>query len=203
MGRNEGANAHSASEDPQPPLSAYRLPRGRHGIPPEQVEESQRWRLLGAAAEVVAERGYGRTKASDIASRAGVSRATFYEQFENLSGCLLAAYEMTADCVSDLALAGPGALEDVLQFLAEEPALAHLLGPETAAGVPAIAAARQRFVSRLVGVGIERHSLEGALALVSKRVAAGEAADLPEIASQLTGLIRCEAGKAAQTLCGD
>jgi AcrR family transcriptional regulator len=187
-------------DESHPPLSAFQLPRGRHGIPPEQVAESQRWRLLGAAAEVLAERGYARTKTSDIAAKAGVSRGTYYKHFENLPDCLLAAYEMAADCVYDLAgtaLGGQGewgarlrtALGEVLTFLAEEPALAHLLGPEVAAGVPAIAAARERLVGRLVGVGVERRPLEGALALVSEQVAAGETNRLPELAPQLTELI--------------
>lgn len=182
------------------PLSAFQLPRGRHGIPPEQVAESQRWRLLGAAAEVLAERGYARTRTSDIAARAGVSRGTLYEHFENLPACLLAAYEMTADCICDLAGTACGAegewearlraaLEQVLSFLAEEPALAHLLGAEAAAGVPEIAAARERLVGKLLAVGVERRPLEGAFALVSERVAAGEADRLPELAPQLAELI--------------
>ena len=185
-----------------PPLSAFQLPRGRHGIPPEQVVESQRWRLLGAASEVLVERGYARTRVADIAARAGVSRGTFYELFEGLPACLLAAYEMAADCVCDLAAsacAGEGdweaclrtALEEILQFLAEEPALAHLLGAEVAAGVPAIAAARERFVARLAEMGAGRHPLEGAIELVYARVAAGEAEHLPQLAPQLAQLIRC------------
>jgi AcrR family transcriptional regulator len=188
-------------DESQPPLSAFQLPRGRHGIPPEQVAESQRWRLLGAAAEVLAERGYARTKASDIAAQAGVSRGTFYKHFDNLHACLLAAYEMTADCICDLADAareGEGerearlrtALGEVLSFLAGEPALAHLLSPELAAGVPEIAAARERLVGRLVKIGLERRPLEGALALVSERVAAGETSSLPELAPQLADLLK-------------
>ncbi|HET7052760.1 MAG TPA: helix-turn-helix domain-containing protein [Solirubrobacterales bacterium] len=183
------------------PLSAYKLPRGRHGIPREQVKESQRWRLLGAAAEVLAERGYAQTRVEDIAARAGVSRGTLYKQFESLDGCLLAAYEMAADCVCDLARSAceaeggmearvRGALDQVLGFLAEEPALAHLLGIEAAVGVPAIATSRERLLGELVAQGVERRSLEGAFALVSERIAAGEAERLPELASQLVELIR-------------
>jgi len=192
-------------DDPHQPLSVFQLPRGRHGIPPEQVAENQRWRLLGAAGEVLVERGYARTRVADIAARAGVSRGTFYEFFRDLPACLLATYEMVADCVCDLAdsaCSGEGewearlrvALEEILRFLAEEPALAHLLGSEVAAGVPAIAAARERLVEKLARSGADRHSLEGALALVSKRIAAGQAARLPELAPQLAELIRPAAG---------
>lgn len=184
-----------------PPLSDFQLPRGRHGIPPEQVVESQRWRLLGAAAEVLAERGYVRMRVADVAARAGVSRGTFYELFEDLPACLLAAHEMAADCICDLAGLAPRtegecevrlrmALEEILRFFAEEPSLAHLLGTEVAAGVPKIAAARERFLDRLAGVGVGRLRVEGALALVSERLAAGEADRLPELAPQLVELIR-------------
>ena len=163
--------------------------------------ESQRWRLLGGAAEVLAERGYAGIRIADIAARAGVSRGTFYEQFEDLAACLLASYEMAADCVCDLAGSACGgegewearlrtALEEILCFFAEEPALAHLLGAELAAGVPAIAAARERLIFRLAGMGAERLSVEGALSIVSERVAAGDAACLPELAPQLAELIR-------------
>ncbi len=192
---------------PDPPLSAFQLPRGRHGIPPEQVVESQRWRLLGATAEVLAERGYARTRVADIAARAGVSRGTLYALFEDLPACLLATYEMAAECVCDLAGSACGgeaewgerlraALGEILAFLAEEPALAHLLGAEVAASAPAIAAARERLLETLIEMGVERRPLEGAFALVSERVAAGESAGLPELAPQLAELIGPEAGPA-------
>lgn len=168
------------------------------------MEESQRWRLLGAAAEVLVERGYARTRVADIAARAAVSRGTFYEQFEDLPGCLLAAHEMVAECICDLAdsaCAGEEpwevrkrtALGEVLRFLAEEPALAHLLSAEVAVGVPAIASARGRLIERLAEMGGQRRSLEGALALVSERVSAGDTANLPQLAPQLAELIRREA----------
>lgn len=172
------------------------------------MAESQRWRLLGAAAEVLAERGYAWTRVEDIAARAGVSRGTLYEQFEDLDSCLLAAYEMAADCVCDLAETACGgegewearlrrALDEILRFLAEEPALAHLFGVEAAVGVPAIATARERFAGRLMGAGVERHSLEGAFALITERVAADEVERLPELTPQLAELIR-RAGASGQ-----
>jgi AcrR family transcriptional regulator len=173
------------------------------------VVESQRWRLLGAASEVLVERGYARTRVADIATRAGVSRGTFYELYEGLPACLLAAYEMAADCVCDLAASACGgegdwearlrtALEEILRFLAEEPALANLLGAEVAVGVPAIASARERFVASLAQAGASKHALEGAIELVSGRVAAGETDSLPELAPQLAQLIRRGSGPRRQ-----
>ncbi len=174
-------------------------------MPPAQVAESQHWRLLGAAAEVLAERGYARTRVEDVAARAAVSRGTLYEYFDDLPACLLAAYEMAAACVCDLVFSAcdregewkgrlEAALDEVTEFLAEEPALAHLLGTEVAAALPAVAAARERMVVELLETGVERRSLEGAFAFVSARVAAGETSRLPELVPQLAELIGREGG---------
>ena len=40
------------------PFAEHRLPPGHHGLTPETVAENQRWRLLGAVAEELAERGH-------------------------------------------------------------------------------------------------------------------------------------------------
>ena len=51
----------------------------------------QRTRLLDAVVETVADQGYPDAKIAEIARRAGVSRATFYELFENKQACVLEA----------------------------------------------------------------------------------------------------------------
>ena len=43
--------------------------------------------------ELVARRGYAHARVGDLASAAGVSRATFYEQFRNKEDCFLAAHD--------------------------------------------------------------------------------------------------------------
>src|SRR5262245_20001052 len=70
-----------------------RLPRGRHGLPPEEIAESQRRRILEAMVEVVSERGYPSTRVVDVIEAAGVSRKTFYELFADKEDCFLAAYD--------------------------------------------------------------------------------------------------------------
>jgi AcrR family transcriptional regulator len=70
-----------------------RLPRGPHGLTREQVQASQRQRILDAALDVVGERGYAATTVADITSAAGVSRTTFYEQFQNKLDAFLTAYD--------------------------------------------------------------------------------------------------------------
>ena len=142
-------------------FSDFRLPPGRHGISPEQVAENQRWRLLGAAAEVLAEHGHVNTTSTRVSKHAGVSPATFYQHFDNIGECLLAAYEAASDCVREIVSEACGeerigwperlgvAVASILRFLAVEPATAHLLGPEAAAGEPAVAAARRASIERL------------------------------------------------------
>jgi AcrR family transcriptional regulator len=67
------------------------LPRGRHGISREEVAGNQRLRLMGAAAEAIAERGYAALVVGDVIDRARVSRATFYKLFEDKRDCVLAS----------------------------------------------------------------------------------------------------------------
>jgi AcrR family transcriptional regulator len=55
-----------------------------------------RERILVAMAEVVAKRGYHGATIEHIVKRAGVSRATFYEHFENREDCLLAGFSDAA-----------------------------------------------------------------------------------------------------------
>jgi AcrR family transcriptional regulator len=76
----------------QPEL-AERLPRGPHGLTREQVQASQRQRLLDAVLDVVGEHGYAAATVADVTTAAGVSRTTFYEQFRNKLDAFLTAYD--------------------------------------------------------------------------------------------------------------
>jgi AcrR family transcriptional regulator len=62
-------------------------------LPREHVSEIQRLRILGAMGEVAAERGGGAVTVAHIVARAGVSRRTFYDLFEDRQACFLAAFE--------------------------------------------------------------------------------------------------------------
>ena len=53
----------------------------------------QRERLFKAMIEAVNERGFPATTISDLVSRAGISKRSFYEHFQNKEECLLAAYD--------------------------------------------------------------------------------------------------------------
>jgi AcrR family transcriptional regulator len=68
-------------------------PRGADVLAPGRVAEIQRQRILGAMAEVAAERGAANVTVAHIVARAGISRRTFYEIFEDREACLLAALD--------------------------------------------------------------------------------------------------------------
>ena len=54
---------------------------------------NQRERMLAAVIDVVSDVGYASMTVSDVISRAGVSRRTFYEHFVNKEDVFLAAYD--------------------------------------------------------------------------------------------------------------
>jgi AcrR family transcriptional regulator len=68
-----------------------RIPRGQHGLAPELVSADQCARLHAAMVQTVAESGYVNSTVEDVLSRAGVSRRTFYEHYENKQDCFLGA----------------------------------------------------------------------------------------------------------------
>jgi AcrR family transcriptional regulator len=78
-------------------LRQWRLPRGRHGLPREIVERSQRERLLTAVVRVTVANGYESTTVSDILGEAGVGRESFYELFDDKLDCTLAAHKILVD----------------------------------------------------------------------------------------------------------
>jgi AcrR family transcriptional regulator len=115
-----------------------KLPPGRHGIPRAAVVANQRSRILEATATALAERGYAEVRVSEIAERASVSRATFYQQFRNKHDCVLAAQdaayerlnETIAACCAvqaDWPTGVAAAIGAALDFAAELPDQARLV----------------------------------------------------------------------------
>jgi AcrR family transcriptional regulator len=74
----------------QPPTST---PRGRHAPPLEVRKDRQRRRLFAAAAAMFARQGYADATAEGIARAAGMSKATFYEHFDNKEDCIVALFD--------------------------------------------------------------------------------------------------------------
>ncbi|MBJ7330295.1 MAG: TetR/AcrR family transcriptional regulator [Solirubrobacteraceae bacterium] len=80
-----------------PPSPRRALPRGPHSLSREEVARSQRDRLLAAFTELLAERGFAAVTIGELAKRAAVSRAAFYEHFADKTACLNAAYAQFAE----------------------------------------------------------------------------------------------------------
>ncbi len=198
------------------------------GVPREHVTEIQRVRILMAMAEVASERGAGAASVAHIVSRAGVSRRTFYDLFEDRGDCFLATFDevIARACVSVLAAyrvegrwregirAGLLAL---LVFFDEEPALARFCVVEALAAGPRALERRGEIVDRLVQVVDEGRTersarapeapplaAEGAvgavLAVIHRRLVSAGQAPLTDLLGSLMGAIVMpfQGGAAAQ-----
>lgn len=193
------------------------LPRGRHGLSREQVQASQRGRMLAAVAASVAERGFAQMTVADVISRAGVSRETFYEQFADKQDAFLAALDAGATgmlAFLDAALEAPPAdpierldrtLTAYLSTLAAAPAYATAFlidayGAGAAATVRRIEL-QQAFVEligKTLGIapddGPEWFACEALVAsvsgLVTARIGTGRADELPALREPLLELAR-------------
>ena len=185
---------------------------GRHGLPREFVAENHRERLIAGLAIAVAEHGYDAATVADITKAAGVSRRTFYRNFNDKQACFLAAFEIVveqvgkgvADAVNpddswvDRVRAGMAAL---LCFFSHEPELARLciVEPMNAGGD---VAARygdvlRSFVSAFqvdrpqlpggppVPESVEDAVIGGIASLLASRVSVGEADQLEALLPDL------------------
>jgi AcrR family transcriptional regulator len=63
-------------------------------------QDLQRRRLFAAAAAVFARAGYADATAEAIAREAGMSKATFYEHFDNKEDCIIALFDAAIGVVS-------------------------------------------------------------------------------------------------------
>src|SRR4051794_39360710 len=123
------------------------FPSGIRSLPADLVRAVQRERLLAGMLRATAELGYREGSVQDVLDRAGVSRPTFYEHFENKEDCFLIAFDTTPGRLrSRLELAGAdgetwrdrlrAALEDLLRFVREDPDAAMSLIVDARAACP-------------------------------------------------------------------
>jgi len=186
----------------------WRPPRGRHRLPPEVIARSQRERLLDAAIDVVAEKGYGATTVADLTKEAGISRTTFYEMFEDKEACFLAAYDAAVDVLARRVATAFEAeqgwparvragLEALLSSLAAEPQLARLALVDVGSAGPAAQrryrAALQRMTpffdegrdyapnGRSLPPNTSRMAIGAVVGLIADELEQGRAAHLPDL----------------------
>lgn len=190
----------------------WRLPRGPHGLPREVVTDHQRQRLLAATAAALAEHGYAELTVEHVLKLAGVSRTTFYENFDNKRECVLVAHEQAFDrlsgellraCASHLEWPAKvkAAIATVIAYAAGSPHEARLLILDSVAADPAlvsrVTASNDVFIGLLRG-GRERcpraaelpelteRAMIGAVtSVIGARLLAGGADQLAEVEAPL------------------
>lgn len=193
-------------------LRQWRLPRGRHRLPPELVARSQRERLLAAVVRVTAARGYRATSVANILEEAGVGRESFYRLFDDKEDCMLAAHAALVDHLEATIKASydePGlwldrirrSLAAMLGWLAADPAAARVTIVELGAIGPASLARFQEVFDRFISLlndgrgagegepeqpGASELAIGTGLARVYEEIVRGRTAELPGILSELT-----------------
>lgn len=180
------------------------------------VGEMQRRRLLLAIVELLAEEGVEATTVGSISRRAGVSRRTFYEAFEDREECFLAAVEQAIEHISqEVVPAYEGerkwsarirsGLIALLEYLDEHGAVARMCVVETARAGPEVLERRRRVLEVLTkavddGRALAKPGSEplpltaegvvgGALSVVHARLLEGHARRLVDLVNPLTGMI--------------
>ncbi len=161
------------------PSQPSRVQPGGHQLRREVVVHHQRERILAAAVELIAERGYRAVTVADIVKRAAIARLKFYENFSSKEDCFLAAYDRAFDeavrSVGEACEAPAASFPErvaagiavLLDYIAAEPALARACFIEA----PSLGAAMQ---------GRREQALAGFAPLLhGARQGAGEA-ELPE-----------------------
>jgi AcrR family transcriptional regulator len=125
-----------------------RFPAGVRTLPADLVKAVQRERLLAAMIGAVTESGYSTLTVQNVLTRAGISRPTFYEQFEDKEDCFLAAFDASAARMRErieavAADAGTSwrdrlrrGIAELLQFIADEPEEARMVIVEARASSP-------------------------------------------------------------------
>jgi len=198
--------------DPDQPDEFARLPKGRHGLPPEFVAHNQRERLIAGFAEVVAKVGFNDVTITGITKEAAVSSRTFYKYFETKEDCFLAALDAVVDRLTepvrsawDAEDAWPlrlrAAIGTVVRFFTAEPALARLSTVEVLHAGPVVAERWEALISRLapylhggldeawdagpVAETMDRGILGGMLSLVTRRIIASGTGDLDALIPDL------------------
>jgi len=156
--RGEGTKDGRPREDGRPRLALAaserarqaegRLPSGRHDLSRQFIVKNQRERIVDATAAIVAEKGLAGLTIPEIARRANVSHQTFYEMYPTKHDAFLGAQKVglhqalriTVEAYEaqdgDWPMAVAAGVRALLDYLASEPAHAHLTVVDTFAASP-------------------------------------------------------------------
>lgn len=155
--------------------------RGRYdrSLTPEERRREQRRKLLEAAAQAFASRGYAETTVETIVDRAGMSRRTFYEHFDDVRDVLLTLHDRTATLAfrfveaavrneeTPLAQLQAG-VSAFLGILAEHADLARVVFREVRAAGPEHEVRREAVLARYVVLLMERLSAAHAAGIIQR-----------------------------------
>ena len=194
-----------------------KLPRGPHALPQDVVIAHQRERLLEATVAAMAELGYSELSVKELIVRAGVSRRTFYQFFNDKLDCVFAAHQMAFSHLSRAIVDACGsrtawpdrvdaAIGAALEFAAENPNEAHLIVVSCHTASEPSLASRGRVahekLAALLKVGrkqvgesrkpptlTEQAVIGAAMSVVGVRLLAGQAEELPQLRPELTQII--------------
>jgi AcrR family transcriptional regulator len=186
-------------------------------LPREHVSEIQRLRILTAMMDVAAERGAGAVTVAHVVARAGISRRTFYELFEDREACFLVTFEdaihQTSLGVLEAYRSGKSWRERVraglwamLEFFATHPALARMCVVEALAGGPRALEYRGRVLTQVIAAVDEGRAevpkgspqpppltadgvVGGVLAVIHARLLDPAAAPLTDLLGELMSMI--------------
>ena len=125
--------------------------------------ELKRNRVLAAVVDVVEEVGCPRMTVARVIARARVSRKTFYDVFSDREDCFLAAFEQSVDRARERAArafarergwrdAVRAALEELLLFIDEQPAVARLCVVEALSAGDRVLERRAELLEELTAV---------------------------------------------------
>jgi AcrR family transcriptional regulator len=203
----------ASEHSPITTVPLYRKLRPRpHGPGKDEVERNQRARLCGATIEAVAARGYEATSVAELSRLAGVSKRTFYEQFDNKEACFLATHETIVRRAivrvasaqreeQDWEAGMRRAFEEFVRAAIERPKVARLVLVDALVAGPAALAqtdrARRKFEQMVVsgferaphGVGlpltVARGIVYGVEHVVRRSVLGGETGESSDLAGEL------------------
>jgi AcrR family transcriptional regulator len=151
------SSANGRRESPHERVS----PPDPHGHQGGHLAGMQRRRLLTATVDLAYARGIQALTVATLCERAGVSRRTFYESFDERGECLLAAFEdAVAQATTVVLEAATGnerwreqvraGLTALLAFLDQEPGVGHLLIVEALSSGPQMMRARKRVLDQVI-----------------------------------------------------
>jgi AcrR family transcriptional regulator len=182
----------------------------RPTLPPEFIALHKRNRITAALAELAAEKGYEATKISDVVKRAAVARKTLYDNFSGKEEVFLAAFDTTVEeatkRVEDGCAAAAGeweeslaaGLEALLEYVAEQPAMARLCLIEAQTATPAATERYEGMLRRFIELTrrslphdgslprtVDETVVGGVAWILSQQVRRGKAERAPDLLDEL------------------